>query len=150
MTTTNIQHFMAYAAAFEQTFVDDDWSRLERFFTDDASYRVSGLPTMEANLQGRDAIFKGIKKSLDGFDRRMASRKIVPTAMPAEASDGTVTFSGYVTYTRAGSPPIDLHATIVARFVDGRIAAMHDTFSLDAAGLTWLGTNARDLDGSYG
>ena len=27
--------YLAYAAAFEETFVDDDWSRLERFFAED-------------------------------------------------------------------------------------------------------------------
>jgi hypothetical protein len=32
------QRFEAYAADFELTFVDDDWSRLEQYFTDDAVY----------------------------------------------------------------------------------------------------------------
>ena len=55
---TNLSRFMAYAAAFEQTFADDNWQRLEPFFTPDATYRVSGLPA-SCELHGRDAIFRG-------------------------------------------------------------------------------------------
>jgi hypothetical protein len=36
--------FMDYAAAFEQTYIDDDWSRLTRYFSEDASYEVRGGP----------------------------------------------------------------------------------------------------------
>ncbi len=42
---TKIEQFLSYAAAFEQTYADDDWRRLEQYFTEDVTYRVSGLPT---------------------------------------------------------------------------------------------------------
>jgi hypothetical protein len=144
---TKIEQFLAYAAAFEQTYVDDDWSRLEKYFTEDATYRVSGLPA-PCELRGRDNILRGIRKSVDGFDRKMTVRKIVPTAPPTE-NDGKVTFRGFVRYQRADSPPVELHATVVAELDGDRICNMHDTFSIDAAGQQWLGTYARDLDGSY-
>ena len=32
--------FMDYAAAFEQTYIDDDWSRLTQYFSEDASYEA--------------------------------------------------------------------------------------------------------------
>ena len=70
---TNLECFGAYAADFEQTYKDDDWSRLDRYFAPDATYQVKGEP-FTTNLKGREAIFKGIKKSLDGFDRRFATR----------------------------------------------------------------------------
>ena len=35
--------FMDYAAAFEQTYVDDDWSRLAQYFSEDAP--CSPFPT---------------------------------------------------------------------------------------------------------
>ena len=143
---SNLPTFMAYASAFEQTFADDDWQRLEPFFAEDATYQVSGLPAA-CSLRGRDQIFRGIKKSLDGFDRRLSVRTIVPTAPPTEA-DNTVTLHGFVRYQREGAAPIELHATIVAEFDDGRICRMHDTFALDAAAITWMHANA-DLDGSY-
>ena len=48
--------FMDYAAAFEQTYDDDDWSRLTPFFSENASYEVRGGP-MACKISGRDAIF---------------------------------------------------------------------------------------------
>jgi hypothetical protein len=144
---TKIEQFLAYAAAFEQTYADDDWRRLEKYFTEDATYRVSGLPAA-CELRGRDNILRGIRKSVDGFDRKMTVRTIVPTAPPTE-NDGKVTFQGFVRYQRADSPPVELHATLVAEFDGDRICNLHDTFSIDAAGQQWLGRYARDLDGSY-
>jgi hypothetical protein len=144
---TKIKQFLSYAAAFEQTYADDDWRRLETYFTEDATYRVSGLPTAY-ELQGRENILRGIRKSLDGFDRKMAVRTIVPTAPPTE-TDGKVTFQGFVRYQRADSPPVELHATLVAEFDGDRICRMHDTFNIDDTGRQWLARYASDLDGSY-
>ena len=53
--------FMDYAAAFEQTYVDDDWSRLTQYFSKDASYEVLGGP-LACKISGREAIFTGLKK----------------------------------------------------------------------------------------
>jgi SnoaL-like domain len=144
---SHLPRFMAYAAAFEQTFADDDWSRLEQFFAEDAVYMVSGLPS-PCELHGRDRILRGIKRSLDGFDRRMDHREIVPTAPPTEDGD-RVTLHGLVRYRRGDAPPVELHATIVAEFDGDRICRMHDTFALDPAAMTWLASHAADLDGSY-
>jgi ketosteroid isomerase-like protein len=143
---SNLPTFMAYAAAFEQTFADDNWQRLEPFFTEDATYEVSGIPGGGV-MHGRDAIFRGIKKSLDGFDRRMASRQIVPTAPPTE-SGNRVTLQGLVRYVRDGAP-VEMHATIVVEFTGGKISHMHDTFALDASALAWFQQHAHGLDGSY-
>ena len=30
--------YQAYADAFEESYVDDDWSRMEQYFTEDAVY----------------------------------------------------------------------------------------------------------------
>ena len=143
---SNLPTFMAYAAAFEQTFADDNWQRLEPFFTEDATYEVSGIPGGGV-MHGRDAIFRGIKKSLDGFDRQMATRQIVPTAPPTEDGD-RVTLQGFVRYVRDGAP-VEMHATIVVEFTGGKITSMHDTFALDATALAWFQQHAHGLDGSY-
>ncbi len=76
-----IKVFMDYAAAFEQTYVDDDWSRLAPFFAEDASYEVRGGP-LACKITGREAIFTGIRKSIDGLDRRCSDRKIDVTDGP--------------------------------------------------------------------
>jgi hypothetical protein len=147
--TPNMKQFMAYAAAFEQTFADNDWTRLERYFTEDAVYQVSGHARFACELHGRDNIFRGMRRSLDGFDRKMASREIVPTAPPSEDND-SLTFRGFVRYRRApDAPPIEMHATIVVEFDGDRIRSMHDSFALDAPANEWLARNAADLDGSY-
>ena len=142
----NLTTCMAYAAAFEQTFDDDNWQRLEPFFIEDATYEVSGLPGA-CVLRGRAEIFRGMKKSLDGFDRRLAKREIVPTSPPAEAGN-RVTLHGVARYVRDGAP-LELRATLTADFENGRICRMHDAFALDAAALAWFQQHARGLDGSY-
>ena len=63
-----LQVFMDYAAAFEKTFVDDDWSRLTPFFPEDVTYEVRGGP-LACKIAGREEVFAGLKKSLDGLDR---------------------------------------------------------------------------------
>src|SRR5690349_21367083 len=55
----NLPRFMAYAADFEKTLVDDDWSRLRQYFADDAVYEVKA-ESFGCKLSGPDAIFKGI------------------------------------------------------------------------------------------
>ncbi len=144
---SNLSRFLAYAAAFEQTYLDDDWSRLAPFFTEDAVYEVTGLGKPYL-LRGRDEIFRGMRRSLDGFDRRLDGREIVPSAPPSEV-DGRVNLTGVVRYRRAGAPDGELAATIVAVFDGDRICHMHDTFTLDHPAIIWLATHAADLDGSY-
>lgn len=144
---THLEIFRNYAAAFEHTFADDDWQRLAPFFTDDAVYLVTGLPSTY-ELHGRDNIFRGIKRSLDGFDRRCDGRAIIPAAPPSEAG-GVVTLHGVIRYQRAGAPELELRATITAEFDGGRICRLHDHFTLDPAAITWLTQHATGLDGSY-
>jgi len=143
---TNLNRFLAYAAAFENTYADDDWSRLEPFFADDAVYTVTGLPS-SCEIRGRDNILRGIRRSVDGFDRRMDSRAIVASGMPVDPGH-TVTLTGFVRYRRGASPPVELQATIVAELAGERIVRMHDHFTLDPTAIAWLQQN-RDLDGAY-
>ena len=59
-----VQVFMDCAAAFEQTYADDDCSRLKPFFTEDARYEVRGGP-LPCELRGREAILRGLKRSIN-------------------------------------------------------------------------------------
>ena len=61
--------------------MDDDWSRFRPYFADDAVYEVKSN-SFGCKLTGPDAIFTGIKKSLDGFDRQFESRGIDITKGP--------------------------------------------------------------------
>ena len=66
-----LQRFAAYAADFEKTLADDDWSRLPQYFSKDAVYRVES-DLFGCELTGPESIFVGMKKSLDGFDRNFS------------------------------------------------------------------------------
>lgn len=69
-----LEIFRAYEADFEKTFRDDRWSRLNRYFTEDAVYETYG--SAGRRTEGRDAIFRRLRLELDAFDRRCKWRRI--------------------------------------------------------------------------
>ncbi len=144
-----LQRFMAYAADFEKTFDDDDWSRLEPYFAEDAVYVVEGIP-QACRLEGRDAILRGIRKSLDGFDRRFDGRVIEPDG-PPEVEGRRVVLRGAVHYDTPGLPRLSLRMQESAELDDaGRIVELRDTYpeGQDEA-LAWLAEHGAGLDPSY-
>ena len=134
--------FMEYAAAFEETFEDDDWTRLEQYFTEDATYD-GGLGEV---AQGRDAVFAFMRNSVNMLDRRMDSRTL--TAEPPSVEGDTLSLSWAIKYTIAGQP--DLHGSGVeyARFEGDRIAELRDEYTPEAieAFGAWLAANGTLLD----
>jgi hypothetical protein len=145
-----LERFMAYAQDFETTFRDDDWSRLEQHFTPDAIYEIRGKPPFACSLKGPTAIFRGIKKSLDGFDRRFATRDVAVTA-PPEVEGDTMRVSWTVTYGRDGSPPLVLRGRSEARYAGDRIIALTDSYTdehVDEVG-AWMQEHGKGLDPSY-
>ena len=50
-----LERYQAYADAFEQSYEDDDWSRIEQYFTEDAVYEG------EPDARGRDAVLAKLK-----------------------------------------------------------------------------------------
>ena len=149
----SVQVFMDYAAAFEETYVDDDWSRLSPFFHEDARYEVRGGP-MACEIEGREAIFKGLKKSIDGLDRQFDERVIEISDGPnvtAVPEGEEVSIGGLVSYRRGESPRIGIPGRSVFTVVDGRIAKMRDEY--DDAALApmgaWMQQYGAGLDGSY-
>ncbi|MEE4144961.1 MAG: nuclear transport factor 2 family protein, partial [Halieaceae bacterium] len=148
-----VQVFMDYAAAFEETYVDDDWSRLTPLFHENARYEVRGGP-MACDIAGRDAIFTGLKKSIDGLDRRFADRTIEISDGPhvTKLTDGEEVNIGWlVSYRREGAPTLSIPGRSVFKVVDGRIAAMRDEYDDTAMAPVgaWLQQYGAGLDGSY-
>ena len=146
---TNLDRFLEYATEFEKTFEDDDWARLERFFHPDATYEVRGV-SFACHLDGRAAILRGIRKSLDGFDRRCDSREIGLTD-PPEERDGTVIVRWKGTYTYGDAPPVTLQGRSEARYEKGVIVELSDTYEPQlAAGIdAWMKAHGKGLDASY-
>jgi hypothetical protein len=148
---TNV--FMDYAAAFEQTYVDDDWSRLVRFFSEDATYEVRGGP-LACRLYGRDAIIAGLKKSIDGLDRRCADRQIELTEGPAVVGDDNryeLSVAWRVTYQYRDAPKLVLPGRSAFTIVDGVIVGMRDEYDEKEMGDVgaWMLKYGAELDGAY-
>jgi hypothetical protein len=146
---TPLEAFMNYATAFEATFADDDWSRLEKCFTDDAVYEVKNA-AWGCRVEGRDAILAALRKSLDGFDRRMAERQIELRGEPVEAGD-TIDVEWTVTYELAGAPDYALVGRTHARLENGRVAYLADHYpdGVSETALAWVAEYAPDAEFDY-
>jgi ketosteroid isomerase-like protein len=145
----NLPRFMAYAADFEKTLLDDDWSRLRQYFADDAVYVVDAK-SFACKLTGPDAIFQGMKKSLDGFDRKFQGRNVQVTSGP-EMDGDTMRMSWELTYRKEGKTPYLLRGKTAVRYRDGKIVHLADSYGpeVDAEAAVWMQQNGITLDPSY-
>jgi hypothetical protein len=115
-----LDRYRAYADAFEESFEDDDWSRIEEFFAENAVYE--GDP----DARGRDAVLAKLKGGVDAFDRRMDSR--TPDFQTPTVDGNTLEMSWQVTYTKAGAPDLVISGKEIAVFEGDRIAVLRDVF----------------------
>lgn len=145
--------FMDYAAAFEQTYVDDDWSRLTQYFSEDARYEVRGGP-FACEMSGREAIFTGLKKSIDGLDRRCTDRQLELTNGPNIVSTDyghELSIGWNAIYHYGDAPKITLPGRSVFTVAGGVIVAMRDEYDnkeMESVG-AWMVEYGEGLDGSY-
>lgn len=114
------ERYLAYADAFEKTYVDDDWSRIEPYFTESAVYEG------EPDARGRAAVIAKLKGGVDAFDRRMDSRRIEFEEPQVQGDSLVVRWKG--TYTKAGRPDLVISGSETAIFEGDRIARLRDTF----------------------
>ena len=144
-----VQHLFAYAADFEKTFVDDDWSRLERRFAEDATYEVQNT-SFACTVRGRDAILAALRKSIEGFDRRFDDRQLAVTRGPV-VEDDTVEIDWTATYVKADAPDYLLVGGSVARFDGDRIVYLCDRYpdGVSESAAAWIREHAPDFDPSY-
>jgi hypothetical protein len=147
---TPIESFAAYFRAFEATYRDDEWSRLERLFTPDAVYHVVGSELFDCSLRGRDAILAGLRKFVDGFDRK-CERRLEAIEAPVAGASG-VRFRGTAWYRRGASPEFGIELEEQIEFVDGQIVRMIDIYApgLAARAAGWMERWGADLELSYG
>ncbi len=142
-----LEMFARYATDFEETYLDDNWDRLRPYFHEDASYEVCNMPFF-CTLAGRDAVFRGIKKSLDGFDRRCTRSLAAPAVFKAEGS--RVLVYGSIRYECEGFSTTASLWEIVS-FRDGLIAHIMDIYAPghDEEYLRWIAQLSAPLDASY-
>jgi len=132
--------YQAYAEAFEESYVDDDWSRIEQFFTEDAVYE--GDP----DASGREAVIAKLKGGVDTFDRKMDKR--TPDFQTPTVEGNTLVMNWTVTYQKAGAPDLVISGVETAVFEGDRIARLRDDFDPAAqkAMGEWMAEHAAKLE----
>jgi hypothetical protein len=144
-----MRQFLAYAGDFERTLADDDWGRLRQYFADDAVYEVQAR-SFGCRLTGPSAIFAGMKKSLDGFDRKFTTRAIEITSGP-EITGDEMTMGWQVVYTKEGVPPFVLRGRSTVRYAGDRIAHLLDVYepAMEDEIAAWQRSSGMAVDASY-
>jgi hypothetical protein len=134
-----LARFLEYAAAFEKVVETDDWKLLEPFFTEDAVYEIRGTEPFSARHRGRDAIFEGLKRSLDAMDRRFETRELEVLEGP-ELREGAVWLKWRASYRSPGVPELVLDGVETAEFEGDRIVRLTDIVPLEMSAITrhWL------------
>ena len=133
--------YQAYADAFEESYVDDDWSRIEQYFTENAVY--DGDP----DARGRDAVVAKLRGGVDAFDRKMDKR--TPDFRTPSIEGNTLEMKWTVTYQKAGAPDLVISGVETAVFEGDRIAHLRDDFDPEAqkAMGEWMAKHGAKLQG---
>jgi hypothetical protein len=137
-----LERFQAYADAFEETYADDDWQRLEEYFTTDAVY----APGDGTEAAGRDQVLTRLRDGVNGLDRRFDSRTLKAT--PPSVEGDTVSLSWQLTLSRAGAPDFIASGVEHATYSDGAISRLEDVFDdgvVEALG-EWMAAHGDSLD----
>ncbi len=136
------ERYLAYAAAFEESYEDNDWSRIAQYFTEDAIYE--GAPE---DARGREAVLAKLKGGVDAFDRRMDSRS--PDFQTPTIDGDTLTMKWNMRYTKASCPDLVISGVETAIFEGDRIKLLRDTFDPDAEkGMgEWMAAHGAALQG---
>lgn len=128
-----IEQYVAYAAAFEEAYASDNWSKIEPFFTEDAVYAFIAPAPFGGEYQGRAAVLRQFQNSVNGLDRRFDSRTVEVLEGPVE-KDGGVWIRWAAIYTLAGAPACRMEGEERATFTGDRISRLEDSMSDAEAG----------------
>jgi len=112
-----VERFEAYAADFERTYGDDDWSRLEPYFTEDATYST---PANGVRIPGRQNLLAVLRAAVSGFDRCCDSRALRTTEGPREEAE-QVLREWEAKFTLEGAPGLTITGSERAVFRGDRI-----------------------------
>jgi len=125
-----VARFQQYADAFEETFEDDDWSRLEPYFTETTAYAIQADPPFGSRTEGRDEVFASLQQSVNSTDRRFDTRVLDVLEGP-ELRDGDVWMRWRVRYEREGTPGLMIEGESNVHYEGDRIAVLSDSFGPD-------------------
>jgi len=126
-----VARFLEYAAAFEQTYRDDQWERLGEYFSEDAVYSVDGGPPFEGRWEGREAVIRRLRESVNEFDRRFDERVVEVIGAPRLERD-CVSIDFAVRYSSAGRSDLRVEGSERAIFRGDRISRLEDSIKAGA------------------
>lgn len=119
---SEIQLFQAYADAFEATYEDDNWNRLESFFAEDAEYD----PGDGIKAIGRSAVIDRLRGAVNGLDKKFDTRDL--SSEPPSLDGNTVSLKWMMTLCKQGTPDLILSGVENISYADGTIKSMQDVF----------------------
>ena len=128
-----VARYTEYVDAFEETFADENWDRLDQYFTEDAVYHVPGDPPFAGTWEGRSTLLDHIRESVNGFDRLFDERVPVEITDGPRSNGGQVEIGWKATYPKAGAPDLVIEGTEHATFEGDRIARLEDRFAQGSA-----------------
>jgi hypothetical protein len=120
------KRFAEYAAAFEETFADDDWGRLESYFAEDAIYAVTGGPPFGGRWEGRKQVLQQLRKSVNEMDRTFDERRLELLGTPT-VGENSIKVRWRATYTKSGCPDVVVDGIERATFDGDRIRLLEDS-----------------------
>lgn len=118
-----IDTFESFAADFEAAVADGDWSRLEPYLAEDATYLNVGGP--DPKFEGREAILTFLQADVRDSDRRFDTRTLVALTPPT-ASGNRLSRRWRCTYTLAGTPDLVVEGEARYLFEGNMIKAIEE------------------------
>ena len=129
---SNLDIFATYAAAFEKSLNDNNWTRLEQYFTEDASYK----PGDGTEGVGKAGVIQSLQDSVNALERKCDSRELIGQPGISEAGD-TITLSYKIKYAKKGVGDFLLIGIETIEYSEGLIQKMEDLFEDSAEVMAW-------------
>lgn len=126
-----IDRYREYAAAFEATYIDDDWSRLEPYFAKDVTFR--SYYTADIKVTGREAVVEQLRADVEAFDRRFDERHLEFVGEPRQEGNRVV-LQWQMTYVKARAPDLVLLGTETATFSGDLIVLLEGAYAPETFG----------------
>lgn len=141
-----VDTFESFAAAFEAAVEDDDWSGLEPYLTEDATYWNVGGP--DPKCEGRKAIIAFLQADVANNDRRFDSRTLTALTPPT-IKGNRLSRHWRCTYTLAGAPDLVVEGEARYLFADDLIKEIEQELTADTMRRLdeWMGNYGDKLSG---
>jgi hypothetical protein len=137
-----LDHYRAYEDAFEQAMIDDDWSRVEQCFAENAVHESDPVAS------GRAAVMAKLRKGVEQLDRKMDSRT---ASFDAAQFDGNTFQNRWtITFEKAGCPDLKLSGIQILVFEGHLISRFRGVWDPEAreALASWMAEHGAELQWS--